>query len=64
MRNGEYKIYKGMKIIKVNGTCFKVKTRTFTTYDKAKREIDCIYAEEKALADNDEYVKTVCGGWL
>lgn len=66
MRNGEVKEYKGSYIRKHNGSKYTVGgcMTTFTSYAEAKDEIDAWAAEEKALAEAEEYVQTVCGGWL
>ena len=66
MTNGESKIYRGCTIKKENGRRFLVGgfMTIFTCYADAKDAIDAASAEEKALTDAEDYVQTVCGGWL
>lgn len=63
MRNNEVKIYKGCKIQKLSKGKFSLNGREVANYEEAKRLIDIEEAEEKALANIDNYVATVCGGW-
>lgn len=64
MRNNEFKIYKGMRIVKISGKEFKVNGKSYRTYDEAKKDIDYMIAEDQALEEIDRYVGVVCGGWL
>lgn len=66
MRNGEFKIYRGKKITKINGKKFAVGGYLvyFDTYQDAKTAIDADAAEDKALREIDDYVKNVLGGYL
>ena len=63
MRNNEVKIYKGCKIQKLPKGKFSLNGREVASYEEAKRLVDIEEAEEKALANIDNYVTTVCGGW-
>lgn len=65
MRNGETKNYKGCEIKKISGKEFIVGgfITKFATYYEAKEAIDAADAEEKALAEVDNYVNEVLGGY-
>ena len=63
MRNNEVKIYKGCKIQKLPKGKFSLNGREVSSYEEAKRIVDMEEAEEKARANIDNYVTTVCGGW-
>lgn len=65
MTNGEIKIYKGCNIKRISGSKFVVGgfMTIFSTYYEAKEAIDAADAEEKALAEIDNYVKNVLGGY-
>lgn len=66
MRNGETKIYRGKDIIKISAKCWRVPGffTDFSTYYEAKEAIDWMHAENKALSDIDDYVQSVCGGYM
>ena len=66
MRNGEAKYYKGYQISKVSGSAWLVGGfgTTFRSYDAAKDAVDAAAAQEKALADSEQYVRDVCGGYM
>ena len=65
MRNGEIKNYKGCTIKKISGKEFMVCgfLTSFASYYEAKEAIDAADAEEKALAEIDDYVNGVLGGY-
>lgn len=63
MRNNEIKIYKGCKIQKLPKGKWTLNNRPVASYEEAKRIVDIEEAEEKALANIDNYIDTVCGGW-
>ena len=66
MRNGEIKVYKGCTIRKVSGDEFVVGgfMNRFDSYRKAKEAVDAAAEEEKAMTDAEQYVQSVCGGWM
>jgi len=66
MKNGESRNYKGYTIKKENGRRYLVGgfITVFTCYLDAKEAIDAAEAEDKALAEAEQYVQEVCGGWL
>ena len=64
MKNNEVKIYKGCKIQKLPKGKWSLNGREVASYEEAKRIVDDEEAETKALADIDNYVADVCGGWL
>ena len=65
MTNGEIKIYKGCEIKRLSGREFVVGgfMTIFSSYYEAKEAIDAADSEEKALAEIDNYVKDVFGGY-
>lgn len=65
MKNGETKRYKGCDIKRISGKEFTVGgfMTIFSSYYEAKEAIDAADAEEKALAEIDNYVKEVLGGY-
>ena len=64
MNNNEIKIYKGCKIQKLPKGKWSLNGKEVASYEEAKRLVDFEEAENKALADIDNYVADVCGGWL
>ena len=64
MRNNEIKIYKGAEIQKQSKGKWTLNGKEIKGYEEAKRLVDFEEAENKALADIDNYVVTICGGWL
>ena len=65
MTNGEIKRYKGCDIKRISGKKFVVGgfMTTFSSYYDAKEAIDAADAEEKALAEIDQYINDVLGGY-
>ena len=64
MKNNEVKIYKGCKIQKQPKGKWTLNGKEVVNYEEAKRIVDMEEAEEKALANIDNYVTDVCCGWL
>ena len=64
MNNNEVKMYKGCKIQKLPKGKWALNGREVEDYYEAKRIVDSEEAERKALANIDNYVEDVCGGWL
>ena len=66
MRNNETKRYRGRTIRKEHEGMYFVGgfMDVFKTYAEAKDAIDAAAAEDKALAEAEEYVQTVLGGWM
>ena len=63
MKNNEIKIYKGCKIQKQPKGKWTLNGKEIASYEEAKRLVDMEEAEEKALANIDNYVNDVCCGW-
>lgn len=66
MRNNEVKRYRGRTIRKEREGMYFVGgfMDVFKTYAEAKDAIDAAAAEDKALAEAEEYVRDVIGGYL
>ena len=64
MTNNEIKNYKGCAIKKLPKGKWTLNGREVASYEEAKRLVDMEQAEAKVLANIDNYVVDVCGGWL
>lgn len=66
MRNNETKRYKGYTVRKEREGRYFIGgfMDSFSTWADAKEAIDAAVAEDKALAEAEEYVQTVLGGYM